>query len=234
MKRGALIWDWPVRAFHVCFAAGWLAALAISLFSSESGRAFAYHSLIGLALGWLVALRIAWGIVGSRPARFWSFAFGPRRTLAYMNDAFRFRETHFAGHNPGSAWVIFAMIGLTIAQVVTGLYVGAGRRDFREAHEWLAYSMIGLIVVHLVGVALHTLRHREWIGLSMIDGKRSVGAAEAIGSSRPVAGVVGALLVAGFCLGIYRNYDAVGLTTTLPVVGVEVRIGEGEVEEDWE
>jgi len=232
--RQALIWDWPVRVFHVCFAGGWFTALAISLFSSDSGRVFPYHSLIGLALGWLVVLRIAWGFFGSKPARFASFVFGPRRTVAYMSDAMRFRETHFAGHNPGSAWVIFAMIGLTIAQVVTGLFVGAGRRDFREVHEWLAYTMIGLIVVHLMGVALHTLRHREWIGLSMIDGKRTLALEAAIASSRPVVGVVGALLVAGFCFGIYRNYDAVALTTRLPLVGVEVRIGEGEIEDDWE
>lgn len=234
MKRGTLIWDWPVRVFHLCFAGGWVAALAISLFSSDSGRVFPYHSLIGLALGWLVVLRIVWGFFGSKPARFGSFVSGPRRTVAYMNDALRFRETHFAGHNPGSAWVILAMIGLTIAQVVTGLFVGAGRRDFREVHEWLAYAMIGLIVVHLLGVALHTLRHRELIGLSMIDGKRMCGTESAISSSRPVVGVLGALFIAGFCYGIYRNYDAVRMTTKLPLVGVEVRIGESEADEEFE
>lgn len=234
MKRGALIWDWPVRVFHVCFAGGWIAAIAIALFSSHSGRTFPYHSLIGLVLGWLVVLRIVWGFAGSRPSRFGSFVFGPVRTVAYMNDAMRFRETHFAGHNPGSAWVIFAMLALTIAQVCTGLAVASGRRNLEEIHQWLAYAMIALIVVHLMGVALHTLRHREWIGLSMIDGKRMCGTENAIRSARPVVGVFGALLVAGFCYGIFRNYDAIRMTTKLPLVGVEVRIGESEEDEGFE
>ncbi|MGH7244111.1 MAG: cytochrome b/b6 domain-containing protein [Phycisphaerales bacterium] len=230
MTRGTLIWDWPVRVFHLFFSAGWVGALAIALFCSHSGRTFPYHSLIGLALGWIVLLRIVWGFFGSRPARFGDFVFGPRRVIGYMSDALRWRETNFAGHNPGSAWVIFAMIALTLAQVGTGLCVGAGRRDLRQIHEWLAWAMMGLIVVHLLGVAMHTLRHREWIGLSMIDGKR-IGAAEAaIRSSRPLVGAVGALLVVGFAYGIYRNYNAVRQSTKLPLVGVEVQIGESEEE----
>jgi len=231
MSRSTLIWDWPVRVFHICFAGGWTAALVIALWCSHSGRVFPYHSLLGLALGWLVCLRILWGIFGTRPARFGDFAFGPRRVIGYMGDALRFRETNFAGHNPGSAWVIFAMIGLTIAQVGTGLCVGAGLRDFRQVHELLAYAMIGLIVVHLMGVALHTLRHRELIGLSMIDGKRRGSPEQAIRSARPVVAVVGAMLIAGFCHGIYRKYNALRMTTNLPQVGTEIRIGESLEEE---
>jgi len=231
MNRQTLIWDLPIRIFHLCFAGGWIAAIVIALWSRHSGKLFPYHSLIGLALGWLVCLRIMWGIFGTRTARFGDFAYGPRRVIGYMGDALRFRETHFAGHNPGSAWVIFAMIGLTIAQVGTGLCVGGGRRDFRQVHELLAYAMIGLIVVHLMGVALHTLRHREFIGLSMIDGKRRGMHEQAIRSARPVVAVVGAMLIAGFCYGVYRKYDALRMTTNLPLVGTEIRIGASLEEE---
>jgi len=232
-RRGTRIWDWPVRVFHWSFSGGWIAALVIALLTSQSGKVFPFHALIGLTLGFVVLLRIVWGICGTSPARFSAFAFGPRRLLAYMKDAAGFRETHFAGHNPGAAWVIFAMLGLTLAQVAIGLCVGAGMRNLRQLHEVLAYVMIGLIAGHLLGIALHTLRHRELIGLSMVDGKRAVEAENAIVSTRPVIGALAALLILGFCYRIYRNYNEVGQTTRLPLIGVEIRIGEGEPE-DWD
>ncbi|MBX3390586.1 MAG: cytochrome b/b6 domain-containing protein [Phycisphaeraceae bacterium] len=232
MSRVVRIWDWPIRVFHFCFAAGWIGALAIALLSSKLGSTFAYHSLIGLALAWMVVLRLIWGFAGTRHARFGAFAFGPRRVLKYFRDALRFRETRFMGHNPGSAWVIFAMIALTLAQVFTGIAVGSGKKNLRPLHEWLAYAMIALIVAHLLGVALHTLRHREWIALSMIDGKRVGPVEDSIRLSRPLVGAAAALLIAGFSYGIYRNYDPVRQATTLPLIGVEVQIGDSE--EDWD
>lgn len=232
-ERGTRIWDWPVRVFHWSFSGGWIAALSIAFLTSQSGKVFPLHALIGLTLGFVVLLRVVWGVCGTKVARFSAFAFGPRRAFAYMRDAALFRETHFAGHNPGAAWVIFAMLGLTLAQVAIGVCVGSGMRNLRQLHEVLAYVMIGLIVAHLFGIALHTIRHRELIGLSMVDGKRAIGLEHAIVSSRPVIGAVAAMLIAGFCYGIYRNYDEVGQTTRLPLIGVELRIGEGEPE-DWE
>lgn len=232
MSRVVRIWDWPVRVFHLCFATGWIAALAIALLSSKLGTAFPYHSIVGLALGWMVALRLIWGFTGTRHARLGAFAFGPRRVLKYFWDALRFKESRFMGHNPGSAWVIFGMIALTLAQVFTGIAVGSGKKSLRPLHEWLAYAMIALIVAHLLGVALHTLRHKESIALSMLDGKRAGPAEDSIRSTRPIFGVIGAMLILGFFAGVYRNYDTVRQTTKLPLIGVEIRIGESE--EDWE
>lgn len=232
MPRVVRIWDWPIRVFHLCFAAGWIAALSIALLTSKLGTKFPYHSIVGLALGWMVVLRLIWGFAGTRHARFGAFAFGPRRVARYFWDALRFKETRFMGHNPGSAWVIFGMIALTIAQVCTGIGVGSGKKSLRPLHEWLAYAMIALIIAHLLGVALHTLRHKEWIGLSMLDGKRIGAPEDSIRSTRPIIGAIGAILIVGFFIGVYRNYDAVRQTTKLPLIGVEIRIGASE--EDFE
>ena len=76
--RRTLVWDIPTRLFHWLFAGGFIAAAVIALGQGDDSPLFPYHGMIGLALGLLLVLRVVWGFVGSRHARFGSFAFGPR------------------------------------------------------------------------------------------------------------------------------------------------------------
>ena len=76
--RRTLVWDIPTRLFHWLFAGGFIAAAVIALGQSDDSPLFPYHGIIGLALGLMLVLRVLWGIVGTRHARFGSFAFGPR------------------------------------------------------------------------------------------------------------------------------------------------------------
>ena len=69
VKPRILVWDLPVRLFHwmlaISFAGAWLTA--------ESERWRDVHVLLGYTAGVLVVLRIIWGLVGTRHARFASF-----------------------------------------------------------------------------------------------------------------------------------------------------------------
>ncbi len=225
-----LIWDLPVRVFHWLFTAGWIGALAIALLASRSSLVFPYHSLIGLVLAFMLVLRIVWGFAGTRHARFGSFVFGPRNVLGYFKRALTWKETRWTGHNPGSAYVIFGMLALTAAQVVTGLMVGGGDRGWKKIHELLAYGMLALIAVHVLGIILHTLRHRDAIALSMISGRKPGEARDAIASSRPVVAAIFLVLIAAWAVTLYRNYNPRRQSTQLPFVGVEVPIGGSEEE----
>lgn len=222
-----LVWDLPVRVFHWLFAAGFAAAAVISLILGEHSPLFPYHAIIGLVLGAMVVLRIVWGIIGPRWARFGSFVFGPGEVARYTIGALVGGGKRYIGHNPGSAVAIFAMLALMLGLAVTGIMMGRGNEGPKELHELMAYAMCAVVIVHILGVVLHTVRHKENLTLSMIRGTKDVDAAEGIGSARPIAAAVFVVLVGVLAFGLVRNYDAARQFTRLPVVGMVLQIGEG-------
>lgn len=232
LNRTTLVWDWVVRLFHAVFALGWIAALVIALGTSHSSRTFPYHTLIGLTLGFAVTLRLVWGFIGTRPARLRALLYSPKAVFGYIRDAMLWKPTMHPGHNPASAWAIIAMLLLTAMQVCTGLAVGSGVREAKEIHEVIAYAMIAVIVAHVLGVILHTARHREIIALSMADGKRACEPVHGIRSARPAAGILFLILVFLFGASVYRSYDAPRQTTKVPLFGKIIQVGESEVEDD--
>ena len=63
----------------------------------------------------------------------------------------------------------------------------------RKLHPIFAYTLLGVAVMHVVGVIWHVVRHRENLPMSMVDGKKAAAAnapSQAIRSSYPIAAVV--------------------------------------------
>lgn len=221
----SLIWDWPTRLFHWLLTAGFIAAALIAFLAGDKGRLFHYHAIIGLALALMVVLRLIWGLIGTRYARFGSFLFGPRAVMVYLNEAFFGGSTRHIGHNPGSACAIFAMLALVLGISVTGILLSLGNKIFKEAHEVMSYAMIAVVVAHVLGVVFHTLRHHENITLSMITGKKAGDPVHAIASARPVAAGVFLVLLGAWTCGLFHNYDAAAKTTRLPGFATSLRLG---------
>jgi cytochrome b len=225
-----LVWDMPTRVFHWLLAIGFGGAASISMLLDDDGPLFPYHAMIGLTLSLMVGMRVIWGLVGTRYARFGSFAFGPRAVLAYIKSTLLGGGARHIGHNPGSAYAIFAMLLLLAALGVTGFMLGRGNEGVKEIHELCANVMLGVVGIHILGVALHTMRHRENITASMIHGKKAAEPADAIPSARPIFGVVFLAITAAWALGILRNYDPSTRSTTLPLIGAALQLGEAEHE----
>jgi len=223
-----LIWDLPVRLFHWLFAAGFIAAAGISLILGEDSPLFPYHSIIGLSLALMVVLRVVWGVAGSRWARFGSFVFGPRETAAYMLSTLIGGGKRYIGHNPGSAVAIFAMLALVLGLAVTGIMMARGNEGPEELHEIMAYSMLGVVVVHILGVVLHTLRHKENLTLSMIRGTKDAEDTQGIRSSHPLVATVFIVIVGAWTGALLVNYNPTAQTTSLPLLGTSLQIGEAE------
>lgn len=219
-----LIWDWPVRLYHWLLVAGILTAFGLAIFAPEHSTLFQYHAIIGILVGVMVILRIIWGIIGSRHARFSSFAYGPRAVLDYFRDIAAGRRTRYIGHNPASSWVIYLMMALVLAIVGAGLLTAAGYHAFEDIHEMLVYVLLGAAGVHVLGVIVHTIRHRENITLGMINGHKEAHADHAIRSSRPITGVVFVLLMLFLGGSLYYEYDSAGRTTRIPLIGKVFRL----------
>jgi cytochrome b len=226
-----LIWDLPVRLFHWMLTLLILGALAISLLVDDSSPWYPYHSVLALIAAPLIVLRILWGFVGTRHARFWSFLFSPKAVAKYFIDALRWRETRHSGHNPGAAYFVILLMVLPLLSVLSGYQLGQGNKQVKEFHEILAYVLLGVIGVHILGVILHTLRHKEMIAVSMIDGKKQAEASQAIPSSRPVVGLLFLMIALAWGVSVYRGYDTRAGVVRLPLIGMDVKVEETGMEE---
>lgn len=225
-----LIWDLPTRVFHWLLAIGFAAAAGIALLLGEESPLFAYHAIIGLVLLMLVALRVVWGFVGSRWARFSSFAFGPAAVVGYLRGVLRSGgERHF-GHNPASAWAIFAMLVVIIALASTGVMLGLGNEAVEELHEFLAYTTLGIVAVHIIGVIGHSVRHRENITASMLHGRKRAGEEVAIRSPYRLAAIVLLVVTAGWASALATGFNSATQSLRVPLVGLTLQIGESENE----
>lgn len=189
--RKILVWDFPTRAFH------WLLALSFAgaFLTAESERYRDVHVTLGYTMLGLVAFRLVWGLVGTRYARFWSFAFGPRSVLTYLKSLLTRSPQHYVGHNPAGSWAIYALLTLIVLAGASGwaTYEDLGGHAMEEVHEAFANLLLAVVALHVAGVAVSSLVHGENLVRSMVTGYKS---------GEPAAGVryrhraIGAALVA--------------------------------------
>ncbi|WP_374303135.1 cytochrome b/b6 domain-containing protein [Paracoccus sp. (in: a-proteobacteria)] len=169
------VWDGFVRLFHwslVGLIAGtWLTAEGPKL----------WHEGMGYAIAGLIAARLVWGFVGPRHARFGDFVRGPRAVLAYLRALRAGREPRYLGHNPAGGAMIVALLLAVSGTALTGWLQTTdafwGSEVMEEVHEALATLILVLAALHVAGVVVESLRHRENLVLSMLTGtKRSLAA----------------------------------------------------------
>ncbi|MFC5429699.1 cytochrome b/b6 domain-containing protein [Paraburkholderia denitrificans] len=177
-----LVWDAPVRVFHwlmvASFAGAWLTA--------ESERWRLLHATLGYTMVGLVAFRIAWGLMGTRYARFSAFVRSPAAVIRYMASLVKGRPERHVGHNPAGAIAIIAMLLMTLAVGVTGwaVYNSTGGEWLGELHEGVANAMLALIAIHVIAVLASSLLHRENLIGAMVTGYKSGHADESIRTAR--------------------------------------------------
>ena len=164
------VWDPFVRAFHWCLAL----SFAVAWFSARGWEAL--HDWAGYAAGSLVVVRIAWGFLGARYARFQHFVRSPQTVLAYLKAIATGSEARFVGHNPaGGAMIVALLIGMA-ATATTGWMLTTdalwGSSSAQKLHSVVAHGLLLLVLGHLAGVALASLRHRENLVRAMIFGDK--------------------------------------------------------------
>ena len=231
--RKSLAYDLPTRLFHWIFAGLFVSAFFIAKTIDDDSPTYAYHMLLGITLAFTAALRIIWGVIGTRYARFTSFRLSPREMIEYFSSLLSNKTRRELGHNPASSWAAITMLFFTFGLAFTGIQMAQGNNKefFEEIHELFANAFVITVVAHIGGVIFHTLRHKDPIALSMVTGqKTSDGNEPAIQSSRPVIAILFLILIAAFGVNLVRNYDST--TQKLNAFGLSLQLGEAENEND--
>ena len=84
---------------------------------------------------------------------------------------------------------------------------GRGPEDLKEVHELLANGFLAVALLHIAGVALHTVRHRDGFPLSMVDGRKKLAdGPERIPTARLGAGLALLVLAGGFAVYLSSHY----------------------------
>ena len=169
------MWDPAVRIFHW----GLVAAFLTAWITAEESQSI--HEISGYVVAGLVAFRVFWGIVGSRHARFADFVRSPGTVLSFLRDTMKFRARRSLGHNPAGGAMVVALLVALIVITGSGFMMTTdafwGVRWVRETHEIAVNATLVLLVLHVLGVVLASVEHRENLVAAMFTGrKRASGA----------------------------------------------------------
>jgi len=164
------VWDPVVRLFHWTV----VTACILNLFVLEPGHAL--HRALGYAVAAALAIRLVWGFVGTRHARFADFFPTPRRLMPYLGALMQRREPRHLGHNPAGAVMMILLMLLLAGVCSTGWMMGLdafwGEDWLQEVHGALANAILVLAFVHAAAAIFESLRHRENLVLAMVTGRK--------------------------------------------------------------
>jgi cytochrome b len=166
----ARVWDPIVRIFH------WSLVLSFGIAWVTSHSSEEIHQWAGYFAAALILLRLLWGVVGTRHARFSEFVRDPATIMRYVSAVLAGREARYIGHNPaGGAMVLalmaaMALTALTGWMMTTDVYFGVAWVGL--AHDMIAHALLLLVVVHISGVIFSSFRHRENLVAAMFTGRK--------------------------------------------------------------
>ena len=119
-------WDPLLRLAHWGIA---VVVIANYAFTKEGGS-------VHIALGWagmaLLLLRLIWGFVGPREARFVSFPPNPMAALRHLGGLLRGKAPQYPSHNPAGALMAYALWACLAVLMLTGLGM-SGLSPFAQA-----------------------------------------------------------------------------------------------------
>lgn len=171
------LWDLPLRLFH------WLLVFAVTaaiITAKIGGEWMVWHGRAGLTIVGLLAFRLTWGIVGSTTARFAHFAPRPSSLRAYLKG-----QWQGVGHNPLGALAVFLLLGLLIAQVLTGLFSNDDidfngpwfslvDKDLSDRltglHHNLSNMLLALLGLHVAAILFYLIAKKNNLILPMVTG----------------------------------------------------------------
>jgi cytochrome b len=179
-----LVWDGALRLFH------WsIVLLVAAMWWSAENHMMDWHRRMGMILAGLIVFRLAWGVLGSRTARFASWRIGPGAILGYLKGLASGAHKPDFGHNPIGTLSVIAMLAALSVQVGTGLFavdtdgMESGPlailvsfetgRQAAEIHEVSFNILVALIGLHVAAVAAYLIFFKDNLVRPMVTGRRA-------------------------------------------------------------
>lgn len=164
------VWDPVVRLFHWTVVTG----CVLNLFILEEGEYL--HRLIGYTIAAALFLRLVWGFVGTKHARFSDFFPTPSKVRDNLTALLRGEDRRELGHSPLGALMMLLLMTLLAAACVTGwmttLDAFWGEKWLEEVHGVIANTIMVLAFVHAGAALVESWRHRENLVWSMVTGRK--------------------------------------------------------------
>lgn len=229
MSKTIKVWDIQTRLFHwmlvammgLCWYAlkiGGVAKLVGKMGYTGFITDTDIHFWTGYGVLILVGYRLIYGLVGSTTARFSHFIKSPAAILAYLKTI-PSRKVHFhAGHNPVGGLSILALLGLSGAVAVMGLYSNDDimndgpliRQVGKAASDHLTYLhgfwfniLLAVIALHVSAIVFYRLYKKDNLIKPMITGSRPWPRGEETPSLKFVNPIV-SLILLGLSVAVFR------------------------------
>ena len=162
------VWDPLVRIFHWSLVGGF----AVSYITAEEWDAV--HEFAGYVVAGLIGFRLIWGLIGSRHARFSDFTYRPSAVVSFIKDSLAMKGQRYVGHNPAGGAMVIALLlaisGIAATGYMMTLDMFWGVEWVEDIHELLVNGTLVLIVLHVGGVILASIEHKENLIRSMFTG----------------------------------------------------------------
>lgn len=207
------VWDGWVRLFH------WSIVLLVivSYVTAKTGR-MGWHMLSGYTILALLLFRIGWGFVGSDSARFARFLRSPAAAIRHLLHLRRREPDTEMGHNAAGGWMVLVMIGLLLAQAVTGLFADdeiltQGPLAQFASERWV-HRMTGLhhriiniillvIALHVIAVIAYRVFKGHDLARAMVTGTKRMPPGAAAAAPRMGNGLLAAALLVAAAAIVY-------------------------------
>ena len=164
------VWDPLVRIFHWSL----VSSFTIAWFTPRSAENI--HHWAGYVAGALILMRLLWGVLGTPYARFSQFVRNPQSVVRYLFAILTGREARYIGHNPAGGMMVLALMAAMAVTAVTGWMMTTnayyGEDWVENVHGLSAEGLLVLVIIHVGGVVLASVRHQENLVAAMITGRK--------------------------------------------------------------
>lgn len=168
--RSVKVWDPIVRIFH--WGTALLFLVNFTVFEDDSPA----HRYAGYVLFALVLVRLLWGLIGTKHARFSAFWPRPSEIKAHINEIFDDGPKPHISHNPLGALMVYNLLATLVLISITGIMLGMdafwGVAWVEVLHELLSNYALVCVGLHVVGVLLETKRSKINLVKAMVTGRK--------------------------------------------------------------
>ena len=177
------VWDLLIRIFHWSL----VGFFTLAYLTEGEDEWMTIHSYAGYSILILLVFRLLWGVMGTHNARFSNFITRPKEVLVYLKGLITGKAKDYIGHNPAGAMMIVALIASIAITGFSGmaLYATDGHGPLatsffatwpegaiKEVHEFFANFTVFLVVIHVGGVIVSSLLHKENLVRAMVTGRK--------------------------------------------------------------